>query len=183
MSERINLNPMFMQPPASEVEYGSMPMAYVLEGSFPSYFADKPIPARDDDTGQDGEEKQSGTEGIKTDHVKSEGVTIKKGRTGKILLIGTSEILKNTVLDEEGNHPNSQFVLNAVDYLNGRENNAVMRSKTQRFNPLKEVRPGIRTVIKTINIAGLPVLVVLSGLIVWFRRSSRKRAIRQIFNR
>ncbi len=182
MSERINLNPMFMQPPASEDEYRSMPMAYVLEGSFPSFFADKPIPEKQEGIEQDREEEQEKEEGLRTDQVRSEGLTIRKGKPGKIFLIGTSEILKNTVIDEEAKHPNSQFVLNVIDFMNGREENAVMRSKTQRFNPLKEVGPGIRTFIKSINIAGLPVMVVIAGLIVWFRRSSRKRIIQRIFN-
>jgi ABC-2 type transport system permease protein len=59
--------------------------------------------------------------------------------------------------------------------------NAVMRTKVERFNPLKEVGPGTRTFIKTANIVGLPVLVIAAGLIVWFRRTARKRAIQRRF--
>jgi hypothetical protein len=57
MSERINLNPMFIKPPTADDEYKSMAMAYVLEGSFPSYFADKPIPEREEQD-QSGDEKK-----------------------------------------------------------------------------------------------------------------------------
>jgi hypothetical protein len=72
--------------------------------------------------------------------------------------------------------------MNVIDYLNGREDFAVMRSKTQRFNPLQDVAPAARTAIKTANIAGLPVLVVVAGIIVWGRRSTRKRMIQKIFS-
>jgi ABC-type uncharacterized transport system involved in gliding motility auxiliary subunit len=160
-----------------------MAMAYVLEGSFPSYFADKPIPEREeqDQSGDEKKEQEQQKTGMKIDHIESEGFTIKKGGPGKIFLIGTSEILKNSVIDEEAIQPNSQFVLNIIDYMNGRDENAVMRTKTQRFNPLQDVTPGTRAFIKTANIAGLPVLVIIAGLIVWFRRVSRKRFIQQLF--
>ncbi|KPK30236.1 MAG: hypothetical protein AMK70_14550, partial [Nitrospira bacterium SG8_35_1] len=77
--------------------------------------------------------------------------------------------------------PNAQFVMNVIDYLNGRGDIAVMRSKTQRFNPLREVAPGVRTGIKAANIVGLPVLVVIAGMTVWARRRTRKRMIQRIF--
>jgi ABC-type uncharacterized transport system involved in gliding motility auxiliary subunit len=178
MSALINLNPMFMPSPKKDDEYKSMAMAYILEGSFPSYFAERPVPEKLAD-----KENVEETAGIDVSRVKSKGFTIKTGKPGKIFLIGTSEILKNSVLDEEGNHPNSQFVMNVIDYLNNREETAVMRTKTQQFNPLKEVKPGTRTIIKTANIAGLPIVVIIAGLGVWFRRISRKRSIQQVFTK
>jgi ABC-type uncharacterized transport system involved in gliding motility auxiliary subunit len=184
MSGGINLNPMFTKPPASDEEYRSMPMAYVLEGGFPSYFEGKPIPEKEDEKSEDEEgQEQKGPDNVKIDHIKSESVTIAKGKPGKIFLIGTSEVLKDNVMDEEGKHPNAQFIMNIIDYMNGRESNALMRTKTQQFNPLKDIRPATRTAIKTVNIAGLPVLVIIAGLIIWFRRVSRKRTIQQIFSK
>ncbi|UCH79998.1 MAG: Gldg family protein [Nitrospiraceae bacterium] len=186
MSERINLNPMFMSPPADDSEFSSIPLAYTIEGQFPSYFADKPIPEKDvagteetgtEETGQDTESK-----GIDMSAIEAEGTIIKKGNPSRIFVIGTSEILKDNVMDKEGASPNSQFIMNVVDYLNNRENIAVMRSKTQSFNPLRDIEPGAKTAIKTANIAGLPVLVIIAGLIIWFRRTSRKRFIQKLFS-
>lgn len=186
MSGRINLNPVFIQPPKTDGKFKSMEIAYILEGSFPSYFADKSIPEKengeDSEDNSDTEDKEK-TTGIDTTSIMIETAAIKKGAPGKIFLIGTSEILKNNIVDEDGTQPNSQFVMNVIDYLNNRENTAVMRTKSQRFNPLKDISPGTKTVIKTANIAGLPVLVVIAGLIVWFRRASRKRVLQQIFRR
>ena len=185
MSGRINLNPMFMRPPKEDTEFHPAAMAYILEGAFPSYFTDKPIPVKKESTEDDGDdhhEERGEEDGVDVSEIESEGPTL-KGKPAKIFLIGTSEILRNDLLDEKGKSPNSHFVMNIIDYLNNREDNAMMRSKTQRFNPLKEVTPGTRTMIKTANIAGLPALVIIGGLIVWGRRVSRKRFIQQVFGK
>jgi ABC-2 type transport system permease protein len=186
MSERINLNPMFMRPPTDEGEFKSLPLAYTIEGPFPSYFADNPIPEKEavkkDEAVTDETKNETESKGVDMSAIAAEGTTIKKGKSTRIFVIGTSEILKDNVLDKEGVSPNSQFIMNVVDYLNNREEIAVMRSKTQRFNPLREIEPGARTAIKTANIAGLPVLVIIAGLIVWYRRASRKRYIQKIFS-
>jgi hypothetical protein len=58
-----------------------------------------------------------------------------------------------------------------------------MRSKEQRFNPLDDTGAGIKTFVKSFNIAGLPVLVVVFGLLVWFGRHSRKKRIQLMFQR
>lgn len=187
MSENINLNPMFMSPPQDDQSFHSKPLAYILEGSFPSYFANKPIPLkkeRDQEQSKTTKGKEKGdTEqpGIDMSQIKSAKTTINKGRPAKIFIIGTSEILKDNLLDKEGATPNSQFVMNVFDYLNDREAFAIMRSKTQRFNPLREVSPYTKASIKAVNIAGLPVMVAVAGLIVWMRRGIRKKTIHEIF--
>jgi ABC-type uncharacterized transport system involved in gliding motility auxiliary subunit len=185
MEERIDLNPMFMSPPSDESEFGKRTLAYVVEGEFPSYFADRPIPVKEEEKkeeGKAGEEKAGKEEGIDMSKIEAGGAVIKKGKPAKIFLIGSSEILKDNVIDEEGKTPNAQFVMNVIDYLNGHEDVAVMRSKTQKFNPIADVSPAIRTSIKTANIAGLPLVVVVAGIIVWGRRAARKRMIQRIFS-
>ena len=123
-------------------------------------------------------------EGTNMSNIQNRGLTIKNSiKPGKIFLIGSSEVLKNNVMDKEGRSPNAQFVMNVIDYLNDEENRAVMRSKTQQFNPLKEIKPESKTIIKTANIAGLPALMFLSGLFIWLRRSSRRRFIQARFQK
>jgi len=181
MKGRVNLNPMFITPPTDEKQYKQYNLAYLLEGEFTSYFENKEIPIKEEK--QDNKDKKTKVKEKKQkNNLKATGGIIKKG-FGKIFVIGSSEILKDNVIDEEGKGPNAQFVLNVIDYLNGREENAVMRTKSQKLNPLKEVSPSVRTFTKVFNIAGLPVLVVLFGLIVWFKRSARKKAIKAIFTK
>lgn len=186
MSETINLNPMFLRPPDRDEDYHQLDMAYMLEGNFPSYFANKPVPVKEtnqEDTPAEPENADAGASGTDMSQIESEGQVLKTGRRGKIFLIGSAEILKDNVIDDAGRGPNAQFVMNVIDALNGREAYAVMRSKTQRFNPLRDVSPATKTAIKTANVLGLPALIVAAGLLVWFRRSARKRLIQQIFSR
>jgi hypothetical protein len=92
-------------------------------------------------------------------------------------------MLKDNVLDAGGRGSNATFILNTIDYLNGREDIAVMRAKVQRFNPVEDTQAAVKTFVKASNIVGLPVLVVIFGFGVWFRRHSRKKQIQMMFHR
>ncbi len=191
MKGRINLNPMFIRPPESAETEKSLPLAYLLEGEFPSYFAGKPIPERKsaDEKESDNTEKARKKQPTDTDkkpdvdlsRIQSEGESLSKGKPGKIFVIACSEILKNNMLDEKGRTPNAMFIMNVLDFLNNRQNIALMRSKEQRFNPLKDTTAGTKMFVKSFNIAGLPVLVVLFGLMIWLLRHSRKKRIQLMF--
>jgi ABC-type uncharacterized transport system involved in gliding motility auxiliary subunit len=191
MRGRINLNPMFIKPPESTEEMKSYPLAYMIEGEFPSYFAGQEIPVREVEDqqkeGQENAEKKDQAEPAKTEseidlsRIERKGEFIPVGKPGKIFLMAAADMLKNNVLDTGGRGSNSILILNAIDYLNGRGDIAVMRGKEQRFNPLDDTQAGTKTFIKAFNIAGLPVLVVIFGLGVWFRRHSRKKQIQMIF--
>jgi ABC-2 type transport system permease protein len=187
MKGRINLNPMFIRPPQSADEQKSLPLAYILEGEFPSYFSGKPIPEkrREEDVAEkEGPEKPSEKpSGVDLSKIESEGEFLSKGKTGRIFLMASSEMLKDNILDEEGRTPNAMFIMNVLDFLNDREDVAIMRSKEQRFNPLQDTQGGTKTFVKSFNIAGLPVLVVLFGLLVWFRRHTRKKQIQMMFQK
>jgi ABC-2 type transport system permease protein len=189
MKGRINLNPMLLQPPADKDEMQRFPIAYLLEGEFSSFFEGKPVPEKEQDPADANENGDAQKAEGETDKSVSTGDNriegsqdvITKGRPGKILLISSTEMIKDNVLDDNGRSPNDMLVMNLVDYLNNREGIAVMRSKEQRFNPLNEVGAGMRTFVKSFNIVGLPVIVAVFGLIVLFRRHGRKRRIQAMF--
>ena len=105
-----------------------------------------------------------------------------KGKPGKLFIIASTEMLKDQLIDPNGRDPNTVFIMNALDFLNNREQIAAMRSKEQRFNPLRDTSAGVRTFVKYFNIIGLPILVVVFGLLVLFRRRSRKNRIQMMFN-
>ena len=196
MTGRINLMPFMIQPPTDEKQKESKPLAYLLEGEFPSYFADKPIPEKpkkeeekekegEASAGKEGKEakKEDKKPGVQPPAFKEEKGILTKGEPGKIFLIGTSEILKNNALDEEGETPNAVFLLNILDYLNHREDTAVMRSKLQRFSPLKETKPFTRYFVKWANTLGLPALFVVIGILIWINRTNRKKRIQAMFSK
>ncbi|MFP4533062.1 MAG: GldG family protein [Desulfobacterales bacterium] len=193
-SGKTNLNPMFMQPPQADEEFKSYPLAYLLEGAFRSYFEGKPIPAREKDesaeeasAGDENADKPSeGKEGpgdteIDLSKIESKQDFEAAGRPAKLAIIGSSALLKDNLVDQESQSPNTTFLLNIIDVLNHRSDIAAMRSKTQRFNPLDETAAAAKTGVKIINIAGLPVLVVFFGLIAWWRRRMRRKRIQMMF--
>lgn len=186
MSGRINLMPWMIRPPTNEEEKKSQTLAYVLEGEFPSYFVGKSIPEKpkpevEEQEGEsEGEKAETEPPAQKTQVTGGEDI-IAKGSTGRIFVIGTAEILKDNILDEQGNSPNAIFLLNTIDYLNNQEEIALMRSKNQRFNPLRDSKAMTRTLIKIMNIAGLPALIILFGFYVWIRRKAKRRMIQAIF--
>jgi ABC-type uncharacterized transport system involved in gliding motility auxiliary subunit len=187
MRDRINLNPMFIKPPSSD-DMQSYPLAYLIEGEFPSYFNDKPLPVREIKKKEDSDSKKdsdapSDTPEIDLSRIERRGQFLPKGKPGKIFVMASADMLKNNVLDAGGNGSNATLILNVIDYLNGREDIAVMRGKQQRFNPLEDTGAGTKTLVKAFNIAGLPILVVLFGLGVWFRRHSRKKQIQMMFHK
>jgi ABC-type uncharacterized transport system involved in gliding motility auxiliary subunit len=184
MKENINLNPMLIQPPTSEKKMGKKDLAYLLEGRFKSFFADKEVPKKEVKA-PGPEEQANATQGDKAKQelskIKGEQKVIDKGKSGKILLISSSEMLKDSLLDAEGQSPNAIFIMNAIDALNNREDIALMRSKEQRFNPLYETDATTKAVVKVFNIAGLPILVVIFGLAALLRRHRRKKHIQMMF--
>ena len=196
MTENINLNPMFIQPPPSDDEKQSLALAYLLEGEFPSYFKGKPIPETksaesnttndvDADGTRTSDTKQITEQKPQADLSKIEGnsVLLEKSLPSRILVVGSAEMLKDNILDAAGESPNAMFIMNGIDALNQREDIAVMRSKVQRFNPLMDTAPMTKTIVKSFNIAGLPVLVVCFGMLVWFVRHSRKKRIQMMFQK
>ena len=195
MKGRINLNPMYISPPGPDTELKSFPLAYLLDGEFSSYFAGKPIPEKPVEKPAD---KQAGDK--TADKPESEtpaaaatpapadkpafeekGGRLDKGKRAKILFLSSSEMIGDNVLDEEGKTPNALLILNAIDALNNREDIAVMRSKEQRFNPLQEISAFSKTLIKSFNVVGLPVIVVMFGLFLLWRRHARKKQIQMMF--
>jgi ABC-type uncharacterized transport system involved in gliding motility auxiliary subunit len=182
---------MFLSPPPSDDEKQRFSLAYIVEGEFPSYFAGKPIPEKKSpDENIDTEDKKENaseplekTPPVDISKIKGQSETISKGKPGKIFLMASSEMLKDNVLNPDGDSPNDMFILNTLDALNHRENIAVMRSKVLSFNPLHDTGSLIRTFVKTLNIGGLPVLMVFTGLIVWLHRRSRKKRIQVMFQK
>jgi len=195
MRGRINLNPAMISPPPAD-SMQSFPLAYLIQGRFESYFKDRPLPEKtpveSDLPGEEATEEDSGAPSaaaIDADaesakipaEVQSEGGFLADGEPAKVFLLPSSAMLSDNVLDAEGRTINTVFILNALDALNDRVDIAVMRAKKQQLNPLEPTGAGTKTLVKTVNIAGLPVLVALFGVGVWFRRISRKRHIQALF--
>lgn len=183
MKGNINLNPMFLQPPSNDSEKKSYTLSYLLEGAFSSYFDGKPIPEKKAEEPKEEDKDKQEEKKPDLSGFENEGGFIAKGKPAKILLVASAEMLKDNMLDQEGKSPNATFILNAIDTLNGKDGIAQMRSKKQSYNPLEETDAVVKMGFKAFNIVGLPVLVVMFGLLVWLKRKSRKKQIQMMFQK
>jgi hypothetical protein len=190
--EKIQLNPRMLRPPDPKIERQSFHLACMIEGAFPSYFAGKAIPEKpkkmdSDDT----TEQKTADNGNRADSdadpampiIEGTPEVIAKGKFGKLFVLSSTDMIQDALLDKVGRGSNSIFLMNVLDYLNNRPEVAVMRSKQQKFTPLDETGAFTKTAVKTVNIVGLPVGVVLFGLLVWSARLRRKNRIKAIFSK
>ncbi len=192
MEGNIDLNPAMIRPPQSDDAFNAYTMAYVLEGNFTSFFKDQPIP-----------KKTEASDGVKSDGVKKEPVkeaTVKEkavskptpviaqhtkietGKPAKLLILPSSQMIMDTMIDPQGRTMNATFILNAIDHLNNEDRMATLRAKQQTLNPIEETTPSLRAIFKAFNIIGLPVLVILFGMGVLAKRTSRKKKLASRFN-
>ena len=163
--------------PPGEDERTSFPLAILAEGTFTSYFADREVPERPrgEPSSQDDDEKAAPV--ISAEELHAEQSFTAQG-AGRLFVVGTSAILGSGFIDVRGRNPNSLFVLNLIDAMNGRDDRAAMRSKGRRVRPLREVEPPVRTAIKTFAVAGLPALVIVVGILVWILGGLHRNRIR-----
>lgn len=172
-------DPITAQPPTDDrqAQYG---IAYLLEGEFDSYFADKPLPPPPvKEGGQEDEEQLAPLFDPQLVSIYQE--FLPRGNDGKLFVMGSSMTLHSSLIDAEGRSPAALFVQNTIDFMNGREGIAEMRAKGTRIRPLDDTTPFVRALTKYVNIVGLPVLVVLAGLVVWLLHRARRRQIQRMF--
>ena len=158
-------------PIPSKENLKSYPLGYLLEGNFESYFSETGIPTEDD-------ENPGGRPKTISKKLEGENTFITKGKAGKILVIPSSQILL-TAIAENGLTPNSMFLMNLIDIVSGKSDWAEMRGKQRAYNPLKPYNAEgnffeklftNRTNLKVFNILIVPFLVILFGLVVFYRR-------------
>lgn len=169
-SETITMDPNRMFPSAEQRKYS---LGVIKEGDFYSYFADKEIPAREYKTSEEAQEDQiSGVDEKET--------LIKRSDKGMIVVLGSSDMLTDQLISQNF-QSNVLFFQNTLDYLSGRGDYTLMRSKGVFNRPMDDVSGAKRNFIKYFNIAGLPILVGLAGLVAYLLWTNKKRKIMLIF--
>lgn len=172
-----DFNPSNIPGPSDDQEYGSYPFSYLLEGEFTSYFANRELPVEQGAANEQNDEENAAA---------GPDITVRenfiaKGQPGKIFLITSADTLSDSILDEEAQTPNAIFVLNVLDYLNHQEETAVMRSKSQAITLLDTASAQTKTIAKYVNMAGVPLLVIICGVIAWINYKRRQRRIKNKF--
>lgn len=171
-------NPLTMQPPEG-TDMKSYRVAVLASGRFDSFFKGKAAPA-------DKNVKQPGlSTSLKLDSTVGSG-------DSKIIVVGCSEITRSGTLSQarrllSGTGMNEAFsdeifLHSIVDYMAGREYVPEMKCKSLDYNPLDKTEKSTRFILKIINIVVVPVSVALTGLVIWRRRSVRRRLVESEFS-
>ena len=180
--QNINLyNPMMIMPPPGDEGKQSYPLAAVIEGSLTSYFADRGVPERPEP--ETSEEDAAGEAGDKLDigNIDREESIVKSTDHGRVFVFGSSMAITDSLVDAQGASSNAIMLFNILDEMNGRGDFSTMRKKGLIYSPIGDVPAAVKTFIKTFNIAVIPVLVIIAGLIVLLRWSSRRKKIAAAF--
>lgn len=166
VAENFVLSPMSIFPPKEEDKFISKNVAVLLEGKFKSAFEKSPL--------------ESDSENVLAakNHLDS------SIQSSKIFIASTSCIAtaKFGLLQEDSQTPNSYFVRNAVDYMNGKEDFCSMRTKNLSLNTLKMSSGKFALAVKYFNQVGLAVLVALGGLCVFVLRRQHREKIRMAYD-
>lgn len=135
---------------------GPYTVAVAAEGTFPDRYAGKTV---DRPGAEDG---------------KPVAVPEPKAAPGRLVVVGTGEFMRETYLMNGENMP---FVMNGIDWLARDEGLIGLRSRGVTDRPLKTVSDTTREGIKTANILGGAVFLVLIGLVRWKLRQGRRRRL------
>lgn len=165
MADNINLAPYAMEAPGPD-KMAAQNLAVLAEGKFESAFGATPPTV----SGIDG--KATGATAFSAkDHL------AKSLLPSRVIVIGTSAITGPAVIDREGREPVAIFVRNAIDYLADNGGLIEMRTKGLALNQLDRTTKSVRTAARAVNLYGLPVVVVLLGLLAWRLREVRRKRI------
>ncbi|MCK5255538.1 MAG: hypothetical protein KAQ81_05905, partial [Deltaproteobacteria bacterium] len=98
---------------------------------------------------------------------------IKESPETQIVVIGNSRFISDNFLSQfKGNQ---LFLLNIVDWLTLGEQLIGIRSRGATDRPLKETTEYMKTLIKSLNMFGVPLVLILYGLLLFYLRRRKKR--------
>ena len=163
MKDEVSAIPQMIRKPIDSSSMESRNLAVLLEGNFESAFTENPA-------------ETEKTEVSFTNHYP------KSIQKGKIFVTGTSKITTPQVVDPEGKQPVALFLRNAIDYMNGEDELCTMRTKGLSLNTLSAKNGAAVNITRFFNEFGLVILVILAGITVLVKISSKKRRIHDRYN-
>ncbi|MCC6749578.1 MAG: GldG family protein [Deltaproteobacteria bacterium] len=151
-----------LRQPEPSKELGPFHFAVYLQGSFGSYFAGKAVPTVGPAGKLAEKEQKPAAQGPKS------------APSARLVVVSDADLVKDQFL---GVFPDNLMLLhNVVDYLAQDESLIAIRAKTQTRRPLENVEDSTVTLIRVGNIVGVPLALILVGLLRWrLRRAARQR--------
>ena len=153
--------------PIPDTETQAYPVAVALEGTFKSFYTDKEIPPVASDDVANAAETEIPTS-VQDDATQT---TITESTQTQIVVVGTAQFL--TQMRQDG----VNFFLNTVDWLTLGDALIGIRSQTITNRPLRDASEIEKNLIKYLCIVGVPLIVIIFGLLRYFLKSRAKRMV------
>lgn len=165
VTEGFMLNPFAFSVPSDEASMSSKELCVLAEGVFDSAYNESPI------------QEENGKNNLNSvSHI------INGKQKSKIFVAGTSFITTAQLIQMDADEPIVYFMRNAVDYMCGKEDLCLMRTKGLSTNMLKDSKNAFALILKYFNQFGLAIFVLVAGLIVLAIRKNHREKIRKIYN-
>ncbi len=153
-----------LDPQQQFIKPGTQMQSYLLAaaaaGKFKSFFADKPVPAA--------EKRADGAE------APPQKDTIRESPETRIVVVGNSRFITNDVIGQFDD--NQVFFLNLIDWLTLGEQLIGIRSRGATDRPLRETTEYQKTLVKSLNMFGVPLLLALFGIVRFYVRRRKKKS-------
>ncbi len=170
MTDRFDLNPQQRFPDQPTEPGDPIPTGVVATGRFPSFFAGKEVPSAD------GEEP---VEGVIVSPVDRE--IIESGADARIVVFGSGQVALDDMINQ---FPSNTLLLqNAVDWLTLGDELISIRSRGATDRPLKELSENRKKILRYLVIFGIPVIVIIFGLVRSVHVRNRRAAMSEGANR
>lgn len=158
-----SINPQAQVPAPPRDQLKRLPVAVALSGSFTSFYAGRPAPAPADSAAALGAPHPA---------------TLDRSPETQVLVVGDADFALDQFVQQ---YPqNLTFMENAVDWCTMGDLLIGIRSRTGAIRPLKPMSDGTRTAVKFANLLGVPILVIVGGL-MWFGVRRQRRTLLERF--
>lgn len=173
----------------SEENEGQYTIGYLLEGEFTSYFKGKSVPEKEEDKEEqesDNAEADKNNESSEEEKPHEKYSVIEKSQhPTKLAVIGDRDFISDWMAQFIGYGivNNIALMQNTIDWMIGEDTFIPVRGKSVRPTQLdREVVETLHGSIMWGNTIGIPLIIIIIGMIVWMVRSKKREALYKRFN-
>ncbi|MCH7471632.1 GldG family protein [bacterium] len=154
---------------------GANVVAYLVEGEIPTAYSDGPPEPATPPSEEDGEDPEP------VELLFDPGDHLSKSLGGgRLVVMSSTSALSDNFLQQF--NQNVLYIQNIVDMLVFGEDLISIRSKSVTSRPLVQLTDNQRSFYRWMNILGVPVLLTLFGLLLWFLKGKRRQAIQRRYS-
>lgn len=149
----------------------AIPLMVHVEGPMVSFWKGRPAPGEEEtgDEAEDAGEEAPGSDEGDEEPVEEDGPPRLDEGQGLLVVLTDAEIVDDGMTRVIG-RAGIDFILNIVDWLSGSEDLLTLRAREPASRTIDKVEPEEQSLLKWLNVLGVPLLVLLAGIVVFIVR-------------